>query len=70
MSKVLRILAIRPLGFATALTQTPRKIGGGEGAVEIEIARGFGYVRRDVEVGRFIWGERILRRCGGMLLLF
>ena len=70
MSKVLRILAIRPFGFTTALAQTPRKIGRGESAVEIEIGRRFGYVRHDVEIGRFVRGERVLRWIdSGMLLL-
>lgn len=70
MSKGLRILAIRPLGLTTALAQTPRKIGGGESASEIKIGCRFGYVRRDVEIGRFVRGERVLRRIdGGMLLL-
>ena len=69
MSKVLRILPIRLQGFTTALAQTPRKIGGGESAVEIEIRGRFGYMRCDVEIGRFVWGERVLQRFGGMLLL-
>ena len=70
MSKVLRILAVRPLGFTTALAQTPREIGGGESAVEIVIGRRFGNVRHDVEIGRFVRGERVLRRIdGGVLLL-
>ena len=69
MCKVLRILPIRLLGFTTALAETPRKIGGGESAVEIEIRGRFGYMRRDVEIGRVVRGERVLRRCGGVLLL-
>lgn len=62
MSKVQRILAVRRLGFTTTLAQTPGEIGGGEGAVEIEISRRFCDVRRDGEIGRFIRRERVLRR--------
>jgi hypothetical protein len=69
MSKGLGILGIRPLGFTTALAQTTREIGGGESAVEINIGRRFGYVRRDVKIGRFVRGERVMRRCGGGMLL-
>ena len=60
MPKVLRVLGIRLLCFTTALAQTPGKIGGGEGAVEIDIDRRFGYVRRDVKVGRIVRGERMV----------
>ena len=46
MSKVQRILAVRPMGFATTLAQMPGEIGSREGAVEI-IDRHFCYVRRN-----------------------
>jgi hypothetical protein len=62
MSKVLRILAVCSLGFTATLAQTPGEIGAGEGAAEIEIGRRFCYVRRDGEIGRLVWRERVLRR--------
>jgi hypothetical protein len=62
MSIILRILGIRPLGFTTALAQTPRKISGDESPIEIEVGSRFGYVRRDVEIGRIVRRERVLRR--------
>ena len=69
MSKVLRILAIRPLGFTATLAQTPRKIGRGEGTVEVDIGCRFRYVRRDVEIWRIVRGKRVLRWCSDLLQL-
>ena len=66
MSKVLRILAVCHLGFTATLAQTPGEIGGRESAAKIEIGRRFCYVRRDGEIGRLVWRERVLRRWGGL----
>jgi hypothetical protein len=62
MSMIQRKLGVRRLGFTTTLAQTPGDIGGGKGAVEIEISRRFCYVRRDGEIGRFVRRQRVLRR--------
>ena len=70
MSKVLRILAVRRLGFTTTLAQAPGEIGSGEGAVEVKVCRRFCDVRCGGEIGRSVRWERVLRRrVGGHLLL-
>ena len=69
VSKILRILGVRRLGFATTLAQAPGEIGGGKGAVEVKVRRRFCDVRRDGEIGRGVRWERVLRRRVGVHLL-
>jgi hypothetical protein len=52
MSKVLRILVVRRVGFTLALAQMLGEIDAREGAVETSSR--FCYVRRDNKIGRFV----------------
>ena len=61
MSEILGILPVIGSCLEAALAEAPGEIGRGEGAVEVTVDGRLCDVGRDVEVGRVVWRERVLR---------
>jgi hypothetical protein len=64
VSKVLRILRVIGLRLATPLAEAAGEIGAREGAVQIAVCGGLGYVRCGVEIGGEAWREGGIARLG------
>ena len=64
VSKVLRILRVIGLRLATPLAEAAGEVGPREGAVQIKVCGGLGYVRCGVEIGREVWWEGGITRLG------